>query len=64
MKLIQRTKQQLSRFEKQLDASPKNAPPTTEAAAALYTKYNDIKASAMRALYSQCVSSDDPRLKN
>jgi hypothetical protein len=63
MKLIQRSNQQLSRFEKKIDASPKNGPLTTEAVAALYTKYNDIKAGAMRALFSQCVSSDDPRLR-
>jgi hypothetical protein len=63
LKLIQRTKQQLSRFEKQIDAWPQNGPPTTEAATALYTKYNDIKAGAMRALFSQCVPSDDPRLR-
>jgi len=63
LKLIQRARQQLSRFEKQIDSSPKNSGPTTEAAAALSTKYNDIKAGAMRALFSQCVSSDDPRLR-
>jgi hypothetical protein len=62
LQLIQRERQQLSRFEKQIDSSLKNGHPTTEAAAALYTKYSDIKTAAMRALFSQCVSSNDPRL--
>jgi hypothetical protein len=62
MKLIERTKQQVSRFEKQIEASPESRPPTVEAAAALSTKYGDLKARAMRALSSQCVSSKDPRL--
>jgi hypothetical protein len=62
LKLIQRSKQQLTRFEKQIDSSPKNGPQTTEAAAALHAKYSDIEAAAMKALFSQCVSSHDPRL--
>jgi len=62
LKLIQRAEQRLSRLDKRVDSSPKNRPLTTEAAAALGAKYDDIKAGAMRALFSQCVWSKDPRL--
>ena len=61
--LIQRAKQQLSRFERQVNSSPKDPPLTADEVAALSTRYNNIKAGAMRALSSQCVSSRDPRLR-
>jgi hypothetical protein len=61
-KLMQRAKQKLSQFDKQIGPSLKNSRPTTAAAAAQHTRYREIENGAMRALSSQCVSSDDPRL--